>query len=364
MGHSAERILKHYYSNTSVGTTKLPENVRVGLLQAQTVMEFKSQGKIFWSIGQSQEPFATGGKGTLWKVTPAGAGAVRLFKNGREVSNKGDATLGGNKPLVISYEPDGAILEVVDESIRYRYGHMEIDSYGGSCADGRCMRLVSEVPIEDYLLGIAEVSASWPKESLRAQAIIARTYASHKTLTSGKHREPCDCAVYDSAYDQVYMGWSRKAAAGSYWENWRRAVKSTAGEVVLHKGAPILALYMSSSGGHTEDNENVWGGTPLPYLRGVPDKPDSTSANSNHEWRIAMSRSAFSAKLNAYFGTGTLKKFEILRPLGASGRVTVVTGNSGGVRIVGSARTVRASGSQVKTALGLNDTLFDVTGAG
>ena len=363
-GHSAERILRHYYSDTTVGTTKLPGNARVGLLQSQTVMEFRSDGEIAFSVG-GNEPFATGNSRTDWKVEPAGAGAVRVFKNGTEVSNKGDSTLGGKKAVRISYEPYGSTLEVVDKGNRYAHGHMEINSYGGSCEGGRCMRLVAEVPLEDYVLGIAEVSASWPKESLRAQAIIARTYVSHKTFTSGRHRDPCDCAVYDSAYDQVYLGEDRKVDAGSYWKKWRRAVRSTEGLAVLYKGEPILALYMSSSGGHTENNENVWGGTPLPYLRGVPDRPDSTSANTNHKWRVEMSRSSFSSKLDAYFGTGTLKKLVLLKPLGVSKRVTVVKGRSvGGALIVGSARTVRASGSQLKTALGLKDTLFEIRGAG
>ncbi|HYN36204.1 MAG TPA: SpoIID/LytB domain-containing protein, partial [Actinomycetota bacterium] len=226
-------------------------------------------------------------------------------------------------------------------------------------------RLMSEVPLDEYVLGIAEVSASWPTEALKAQAIIARTYVSYKTQTSGKHRDPCDCAVYDSSYDQVYSGNDRKVDAGSYWKYWRRAVRATESQAVLYKGAPILALYMSSSGGHTENNEDVWGGTPLPYLRGVRDRPDATEANIYHKWRVEMSRSTFSAKLNAYFGTGTLKRFVIKKPLGVSGRVTMVKSDGGGgVRIVGSARTVRASGSQVKTALGLMDTLFKVRGAG
>lgn len=368
-GHKATRILRHYYSHTDVKKTDLPKKIRVGLLQAQTLMEFGSKakgsgnGRVTFSL-KGSKPFATGKSGTTWKVEPANAGAVKIYKNGNEVSFRGDSSLGGKKPVIIEYKPYGTLLRVIDKDNYYRHGHMEIGSYGCSGGSGRCMRLMSEVPLEEYVLGIAEVSASWPTEALRAQAIIARTYASHKTQTSGKHRDLCDCAVYDSTYDQVYVGDDRRADAGSYWKYWRRAVRATESHAVLYKGAPILALYMSSSGGHTENNEDVWGGTPLPYLRGVPDPADATDANVNHKWRVVMSRSTFSSKLNAYFGTGKLKKFVIKKPLGVSGRVTVVDGNGGGVRIVGSTRTVRASGSQVKTALGLMDTLFQVKGAG
>jgi SpoIID/LytB domain protein len=57
------------------------------------------------------------------------------------------------------------------------------------------------------------------------------------------------------------------------------AVDQTDGQVVLDAGQTIQAFYMSSSGGYTENNENVWGGTPIDYLRGVCDPGDYTTAN-------------------------------------------------------------------------------------
>ncbi|MDQ4095508.1 MAG: SpoIID/LytB domain-containing protein [Actinomycetota bacterium] len=365
-GWSADRILRHYYTDTTVKATNLPNQVRVGLLQGQSEIEFTSSalradgGRLAFAV-KGSEPFVSGGTNANWKVQPGPRGSIYLFKNGDVVRDSGDRTLGGNQPVVVEYEPYDTLVRVVDKDTSYKHGEMLLDSYGGSCLDGRCLRLVGAIPMEEYLLGIAEVSASWPKESLRVQAIIARTYASHKIKTTGQHRDTCDCAVYDSSYDQVYLGDDRRLAAGSYWGNWRRAVRSTEDHAVLYDGVPILALYMSSSGGHTEDNEDVWGGTPLPYLRGVNDRADSTSANINHEWRVEMSWSSFSSKLDAYFGTGPVQRFTLERPFGVSGRVTVVKADgSGGVRIVGAERTVRASGYQVKSALGLKDTLFRV----
>ena len=365
-GWGANRILRHYYSDTTVKATNLPNQVRVGLLQSQSEIAFTSValrsggGDVSFAV-KGSEPFVTGGTNANWKVQPGPRGSIYLFKNGNAVDDDGDKTLGGKNPVVVEYEPYRTLLNVVDKDNGYKHGRMILDSYGGSCLEGRCLRLVAEVPMEDYVRGIAEVSASWPKESLRVQAIIARTYASYKIKTSGQHRVTCDCAVYDSSYDQVYLGDDRRIAAGSYWGEWKRAVRSTEDQAVLYNGAPILALYMSSSGGHTEDNEDVWGGTPLPYLRGVNDRADSTSANVNHTWREEMSWSTFSTRLDAYFDTGAVQRFSLERPFGVSGRVTVVKSDgSGGVRIVGRERTVRASGNQVKSALGLKDTLFRV----
>ncbi|MDQ3620348.1 MAG: hypothetical protein M3391_09510, partial [Actinomycetota bacterium] len=127
-------------------------------------------------------------------------------------------------------------------------------------------------------------------------------------------------------------------------------------------GAPIQALYSSSSGGYTENNENVWGGGPLPYLRGVPDGPDAVGANPNHTWRVSMGWRTFSSKLNSAFNTGALQRFRLLKPFGVSGRVTVVKGpDRGGVRIVGANKTARASGWEIRSALALKDSLFRVS---
>ncbi len=131
--------------------------------------------------------------------------------------------------------------------------------------------------------------------------------------------------------------------------------------MILHRGTPIQALYSSSSGGHTENNENVWGGTPLPYLRGVPDAPDDVDANPNHTWKFSMSWKDFENKLQRSYKFGKLKGFKLVKPFGVSGRVTVVkSNNSGGVKIVGSSDTVRTSGWSIRSALSLKDTLFRV----
>ncbi len=64
-------------------------------------------------------------------------------------------------------------------------------------------------------------------------------------------------------------------------------------------------------------------------------------------------------RLNASFDTGKLKRLKLVKPFGVSGRVTVVKSDDrGGVRIVGSNKTVRVSGWSMRSALSLKDTLF------
>jgi stage II sporulation protein D len=366
-GHGATRIIKHYYTGVNVTTVDHPKTLRVGIGQARSVVNLGTDpagsggGDISFKVKGHSDVIATGEPTASWRLEPVSGGRVRILKNGQVVSHEGRSAFGGANPVVVDYERHDSLLHIVEEGNRYRYGRLFVEPYPAPCASGHCLRMIMKVPMRDYLYGVAEVSASWPMASLKVQAILARTYVSHKVDTSGQHRVTCNCAVYDTSIDQVFIGHDRKEAAGSYWKRWRYAVDSTEDELVLYEGKPILALYMSSSGGYTENNENVWGGTPIPYLRGVRDRHDDVSWNVNHNWRIAFSWSTLSSRLNSAFGTGKLRKFVIKSPLGVSGRVTVVKApDRGGVRIVGSNRTVRVSGSAVKSALGLSDTLFRV----
>ncbi|MDQ3987077.1 MAG: SpoIID/LytB domain-containing protein [Actinomycetota bacterium] len=365
-GATAGAIIRHYYTGVSVqAADDLPTKVRVGVAYSRASIGLEARslrddgGLIEFSAG-SLRPIATGRADSDWRVAPAGRG-IAIFKNGTRISADGKNIFAKRGVLRVDYEEHGTGVKVVEEANLYDRGHIEIESHSGPCAGGRCVRLILEIPLEKYLLGVAEVSPHWPMEALKTQTILSRTYVSYQVRRNGQHRSGCNCAVYDTSADQVYVGRDRRMEAGSYWDEWLRAVTSTEGVAALYRGSPILALYMASSGGHTEDNEEVWGGTPLPYLRGVPDAADATAANPHHKWRLTMPWSTFSARLNSYFSTGSVKRFEIKRPLGTSGRVTVVKGSDrGGVHIVGSTRSVRAGGYQVRTALGLKDTLFRV----
>lgn len=367
-GKSAPAIVEHYYTGANVQQAAMPEKIRVGLLQGRGAIAFTSQvfgsgsGQLAVKVSGSTEALARGDAGTTWRIEASSTGGMRLYKNNSKVTRNGNSVFGGpSKPLVAVFERFGSLLDPADKAYNYAYGRAEIGSYAtSSCSAGYCLRLVLSLPMQKYLYGLGEVPSSWPGAALRAQAIAGRTYAHEKAVRLGQHRDPCDCAVYDSTIDQAYIGDAKRTGSAQYWPNWKAAVDDTRKQVLLYAGAPIQALYSSSSGGHTEHNENVWGGTPLPYLRGVSDGPDAVDANPNHTWRVKMSWSDFETKLDRAFGIGTLKDFKLVRPFGVSGRVTVVKPDGGGARIEGSQRTVRKSGWDIRSALALRDTLFRV----
>ena len=128
------------------------------------------------------------------------------------------------------------------------------------------LAVVNEVGLEDYVRGVAEVPASWPAEAQRAQAIAARTFALHElrrdVATEARAVGADICATQAC---QVYAGLAKERQP--HGQNWVSAVASTQGQVLLYRGAPILAMYSSSNGGRS-----VAGGRP--YLRSAND-PDS-----------------------------------------------------------------------------------------
>ena len=369
-GSSSTTILKHYYTGTQVVEKPMPTNVRVGLLQYRSDIAVSSKpmtdggGKMEFTVQGSDEVVASGGANASWKIEVSKTGGVRLYRNGNKVSFKGKSVFGDpGHPLLAEYEPHDSIIHVSATGRDYAYGRMSFGTFKtSSCGNSYCLRLVLIVPMQEYLYGLGEVPSSWPAAVLQAQAIAGRTYAYSKTLQpSGQRRSPCDCLVYDSVVDQAYVGDGKRTGSGAYWKDWKGAVDDTNDKVILYSGIPIQALYSSSSGGHTENNENVWGGTAIPYLRGVPDAADKVSANPNHRWRTSLSWSDLSSRLNASYGTGTLRRISLVEPFGVSGRVTVPTSKGGGVRVVGSNKTVNVSGWSLRSALGLKDTLFRIT---
>ncbi len=129
------------------------------------------------------------------------------------------------------------------------------------------LNFINMVDLEDYLLSVvpSEMPSAWPVESLKAQAIAARTYA---LANLGKHAKD-GFDLRDTTDDQVYSGVKAEST------NSNRAVAETNGVVMTYGGKPICAYFHSASGGTTESSENVWG-KELPYLKAVQDYDDQS----------------------------------------------------------------------------------------
>jgi len=124
---------------------------------------------------------------------------------------------------------------------------------------------------DEYLYGIAEVPSSWPAAALQSQVIASRTYA---LMRMNSIKKACDCHVYNSKYDQAFVGYSKEGEP-RYGQFWRAAVDATAvdegsGLAITINQLPVSVFFSSSSGGMTQRAVDVWG-TDIPHLVSVAD---------------------------------------------------------------------------------------------
>ena len=126
---------------------------------------------------------------------------------------------------------------------------------------------IINLELEEYVLGVvgAEMPASFNIEALKAQAILARTYA----LKSIKNGKKLTDTVSTQAYkDNFELQKLWKNDYTKYYEKIKKAVNETKGKVILYNNEYIDAVYHSTSNGKTENSKNVWKNS-LPYLVSV-----------------------------------------------------------------------------------------------
>ncbi len=121
---------------------------------------------------------------------------------------------------------------------------------------------INIVTLDEYVQGIiaSEMPAGFPQEALRAQAVLARTYAlKHK----GKHKT-YGYDLCDSQNCQVYGGVTAETVPGN------AAVENTLGQVMMYKNKPIESVFSANCGGATQSAKDA-GWTDTPYLHTVSD---------------------------------------------------------------------------------------------
>lgn len=133
--------------------------------------------------------------------------------------------------------------------------------------EGDKLVIVNYVTLKNYLKGVipTEVYASWPEETLKAQAVAARTYAVNQIIHERNTNPDRVWEIDDTVMYQAYMGYSREHKRTS------KAVEETEGEFMTDSAGNVITAYFSAdSGGHTEKAVNVWG-VDLDY---TPSKPE------------------------------------------------------------------------------------------
>jgi stage II sporulation protein D len=303
-GRNYKQILGHYYTGTNLGKAG-GGPVRVLLDSGQESIPFSGAAR---ACGESLDPkrdysFAADGGGVVLR----GGGGDRLASCGGEGKAGSKLQIAGN---------------------RYR-GNLIARNEDGK------LSVINSLGLEAYVKGVVanEVPASWPRQALQAQAVVARSYGL-ATSRGGAFDH------YDDTRSQVYDGLSSETAATN------AAVSATKREVVTYNGDPIVTYYFSTSGGQTENSEfGFSGGTAFPYLKSVKDPFDDLSPV--HKWTERYSDDEMESELAGLF-SGRLQKIDVIER-GKSPRIVRA-------RVVGSNGGQTVTGDTLRARLGLRST--------
>ncbi len=276
-GESATAILNYYYSGTIVETATDTQILRVNIGHLLTSAKVKSDSKgaslqlFAGNIAETAtaQPLLTIPSKTILNIDLLDSDLIisttRSSKT-TQISSGKAFTLRWSGTRYMEGAPAIVALTTIGVAKKYRHGQMQFKIIKDKLI-GKRLEVINSVRLQDeYLWGIGEMPSSWPTAALQAQAIASRTFA---TARSKQIRQACDCHLYSSISDQVFVGYSKESEA-IYGQLWVQAVNSTQGQIITYGGAPITAYFTSSTGGATETSKAAWG-TATPYTQSVSD---------------------------------------------------------------------------------------------
>lgn len=258
------------FANGALSAEKSPI-LRVGIFLDQTEINIGGDGT-FRIYNLKSKSLVSEERNKIIKMLPHNKG-IEILGKGVYSGPINIIPVGNTKIIVI----------INGQKYRYR-GNIEIVID----RDYKKLNVINIIGIEEYLYGVLkkEISPRWPTETLKAQAVAARTYAifnMNKYIDKGYN-------ISASTDSQAYGGVNHEDPLTN------SAVDKTRGIIVVYKGKTINAVYHSDSGGYTEDSENVWGSY-VPYLRSVKSKFEEKVSPPHHTWSYSINEKDLTEKL-------------------------------------------------------------------
>ncbi|MDL2334663.1 MAG: SpoIID/LytB domain-containing protein [Chloroflexota bacterium] len=350
-GQTYDVILAHYYTGTTLGSLDPTQPIRVLLNSAYTPTP-TAPARIVARLGPWTSAAFVDELGTQL-VFPTDS-YVDLMPSDTgwyaTVYDSTGATLATTAATDFTVSPADPLTRL---QMTWRSSLPRYVLYRGSMrllVNGSAVEAINTVSMDDYVKGVvpAEMPPLWPLEAVKTQAVASRSYG-YRHLHPERNFD-----VVPTSSNQVYGGVSLEHPRSN------QAVDETSGQVAMYDGAPILAYFFTVAGGYTENNEYAWPsaagkvtGTPIPYLRGVPDYDENGLAYDRNAAGFAWQSDSFTwAQLSAWLAldsrtnVGTLSDIQFKR--GVSGRAYCLT-------LVGSSRTVNVSGQVFKIVFNTNN---------
>ena len=251
-----------------------PQEIRVGLgvtasgkPSPRNRVEF-SPSHAFKVVDEKGKELLRGKAKEIWSVVLEKNGPFLLSPTGKKTAFRKSITV-----MVMPHtsgEGHTIIVKKLMSGAGMTWASVDDKEYRGKLQIVHNTRLGTLVPInvltmDEYLQGVisSEMPVKFPMDALRAQAVLARTYAL-KHL--GKHKA-YGFDVCDTQNCQVYGGVSAES------ERANAAVESTVGETLAYNGKPIESVFSANCGGITQSSKEA-GWSETPYLHPVSDYKD------------------------------------------------------------------------------------------
>ncbi len=217
-----------------------------------------------------------------------------------------DGIMVGNEAYLTNhllFEPKISFISIGNKIFR---GKIEIYNKEGK------LIIVNDLNLEDYVKGVInkEIIPSWPVETKKVQAVLARTYAFYQKMFKPRS------TYYDlapSVLDQVYGGLGKEDLSAN------EAVESTKGEIITYQNMPAEIYFHSTCGGRTASSSEAWK-KEVPYLHSVSCPYCKNSSTYRWSRTITFDNLFSKMKRNGYSG----KTFSSLKVVNGKTRVDYV----------------------------------------
>ena len=212
--------------------------------------------------------------------------------NKEDIKNKNNVVKESSNKVEVKKEEDIVKEEVIDNNI-----YVNVRRNNGN---------IEKYELEEYIIGVvsAEMPASFNKEALKAQSVVARTYAL-KSIKSNKQLTSDNSTQNFKDNNELKKMW--EINYNTYYNKIKSAVLETKGLYLSYNNDYVDAVYHSTSNGNTEDAVYVWGNS-VPYLKSVSSEYDNT--NKNYNSTITLTYNEISNKLKNSIDSNT--KFNII----------------------------------------------------
>ncbi|MBI4457489.1 hypothetical protein HY633_00815 [Candidatus Uhrbacteria bacterium] len=231
----------------------------------------------------------------------SGVTAVHFdFASKMTTVRNGDFAFTSSQHVVFVPDQPGNVLEIQNMDNRPAWDtSINFNKYRGSIEVrytpiSNRLWIIEELPMEDYVRGLAETSNASPSEFQKALVTAFRTYALYVVSVGGKHQSEFH-HVNRTGNDQVYKGYASELVR----PNVVRAAEETRGIAATWNGEIAVTPYFSRSEGRTRSWSEVWYGS-RPWLITKPAPYDLGKTMWGHG--VGMSASDAVGRANSGFG--------------------------------------------------------------